>query len=197
MPIEGIKMSLIHSCPPPPPPPLHVSYTQSLSLLDLGWWPSATKDTKANKSSSFQHLSSPKELPTAATPPLVKMGPRLYSSFSILPHTHTPPLTPPPRLTKRLLSRAQVKKRPSFPLFDKSRLKPRWGLPAEMPGTLQGCPHLPPPLPLFSRPPVHPSLALALFFTFNTPLLWGSLAQLPLPIPFHTGELSASHKDIK
>lgn len=37
-----------------------------------------------------------------------------------------------------------------------------------------------PPLPLllFSRLLVHPSFTLALFFTFNTPLLWGSLTQL-------------------
>lgn len=64
------------------------------------------------------------------------MGPWLYSSFSISPYS---PTETPPWLTKRLLSHAQVKKRPSFPLFDKSRLKPRWGLPAEMPGTRQGC----------------------------------------------------------
>lgn len=67
--------------------------SHSLSLLNLGWWPSATKDTKANKSSSFQHLPSPNGLPT--TPPLVKMGPWLYSSFSISPYSpiDTPSLT--------------------------------------------------------------------------------------------------------
>lgn len=89
MPIEGIKMSLICSCPPPPPVPMSLNLSHSLSLLKLGWWPSATKDTKANKSSSFQHLSNPKGLPTPTTPSLVKMGPWLYSSFSISPYSPT------------------------------------------------------------------------------------------------------------
>lgn len=87
MPIEGIKMSLIHSCPPPPLFPMSLTHSHSLSLLKLGWWPSATKNTKANKSSSFQHLPSPKGLPTPTTPSPVKMGPWLYSSFSIPPYS--------------------------------------------------------------------------------------------------------------
>lgn len=140
MPIEGIKMSLTHSCPPPPPPAPsapHVSYSQSLSLLNLGRWPSATKDTKANKSSSFQHLPSPKGLPTTATPSLVKMGPWLYSSFSIPPYspTDTPSLN-----DKTSIVPCPSEEETLFSPLDKSRLKPRWGLPAEMPGTRQGCP---------------------------------------------------------
>lgn len=36
MPIDGIKMSLIHSCPPPPPPLAPLSLILSLSLQNLG-----------------------------------------------------------------------------------------------------------------------------------------------------------------
>ena len=118
----------------------HVSQSLSLSLLNLGWWPSATKDTKANKSSSFQHLSSPNGLPTAVTPPLVKMGPWLYSSFSIPPYS---PRDTPPRQTKHLLFLVQVKKRPSFPLFDKRRLKPRWDCQPRCLGPGRGAPSPP------------------------------------------------------
>lgn len=170
---------------PTPPPPLvqspHVSYFQwlSVSLLKLGWWPSATKDTKANKSSSFQHLPSPKGLPTPHPRHPIPCEDGSLALFLFSASLHSPQLTPPPRLTKHLFSHVQVKKRPSFPLFDKRRLKPRWGLPAKMPGTRQGCPPLP-PLALSSRPRVHPSFAFALFFTFSTPLLRGSLTQRAL-----------------
>lgn len=88
----------------------------------------------------------PKGCPRPPTPPLPHhplwrwvLG--FIPLFSIV---HSPQPTPPPQLTKHLFSHVQVKKRPSFPLFDKSRLKPRWGLPAKMPGTRQGCPSLPP-----------------------------------------------------
>lgn len=141
MPIEGIKMSLIHSLPPPHP---LMSLTFGDSLLKLGWWPSATKDTKANKSSSFQHLPRPKGLPTRPPHHTIPCEDGSLALFLFSPSVYSPQRTPPPRLTKHLFSHVQVKKRPSFPLFDKGRLKPRWGLPAKMPGTRQGCPPLPP-----------------------------------------------------
>ena len=109
------------------------------------------------------------------------MGPHLYSSFSIRPYssTNTSRPLPPIGLTKRLLSHAQVKKRPSFPLFDKSRLKPRWGLPAEMPGTRQGCPlssvYSPPP---FASWVIHPLLMLS-FLVLILPSCAGHSLSLP------------------
>lgn len=170
---------------------MSLTLSHSLSLLNLGWWPSATKDTEANKSSSFQHLPSPKGLPTATTPPLVKMGPWLYSSFSISPYSPTD--------TPFLTDKTSIVPCPSE---EETLFSPLWQKPSEAKmGTASrdawdpvGVPLL--PLLLFSRLLVHPSLALALFFTFNTPLLWGSLTQLA-PQPFHSGELSALHKDIK
>lgn len=174
-------MSLIHSHPPLPPSPsplMSLTFSDSpshSSNWDGGQVPPRT--LRLINHPRFNICPVPKAPPAHITPSLVKMGPWLYSSFqhpSILSQ-----LTPPPRLTKHLFSHVQVKKRPSFPLFDKRRLKPRWRLPAKMPGTRQGCPP-PPPVTLSSRPRVHPSFAFALFFTFSTPLLRGSLTQRAL-----------------
>lgn len=190
MPIEGIKMSLIHSCPPPPPIP-YVSYSVTLSHSWI--WDGGQVPPRTLRLINHPHFNIC-PVPNVCPPPPHPLWRWVLGFIPLSASLHTPPLTPPPWPTKHLLSHAQVKKRPSFPFYDKSRLKPRWGLPAEMPGSRQGCLLS----PLYFSPAfwfIHPLVSLS-FFIFNTPLLWGSLTQLA-PNPFHTSELSASHKDIK
>lgn len=91
MPIEGIKMSLLRRAALPLPllPPCLLPRVP-LSLLKLGWWPSATEDTKANKSSPFQHLPGPKGLPAHPRRPIPcedgSLAFFLFQHPSILPH---------------------------------------------------------------------------------------------------------------
>lgn len=165
MPKDGIKMSLVH---------VFLLQSPSLSLLNLGWWPSATENTQANKSSSFQHLSGPNWLPTATTPTLVKMGLWLYSSFGIHPYS---PETPFPDGQNIFCPMPKWRRDPLSPPWQKTS-EAKMGLPAEMPGTQQGCPLA----PFYFSPAlcfIHPSLLLS-FYILNTPLLWGhSLSSHP------------------
>lgn len=185
MSIEGIKMSLIHSCPPP----FILLIPPHSSIWDCGQVPPRT--LRLINHPHFNICPVPKGCP----PPL--LHPLWRWDLGFIPFSaslHILPQTPPPDWQNIYCPMPKWRRDPLFPSLTKAVWSQDGDCQPRCLGPGRGAPFS--PRPLLSRLLVHPFLALALFFTFNTPLLWRSLTQLALH-PFHGAELSAAHKDIK
>lgn len=169
MPIEGIKMSPIHSCCSYPPFISSSSYsspcpsvlTDSHSKIwDSGQVPPRTLGLINHP--RFNICPVPKGCPLKPPPPpLVKMGPRLYSSVNIPPYSSTN--TSPLESNKTSIV--------PCPSEEETLFSPLWQKPSEAKmGTASrdawDPAGVPPLLQLLLCLLGHPSLAHALFFCF-------------------------------